>query len=463
MDARLKAHTSERNAVLSNFRAPRFTVAVAAISIALVVVQLAASLLFYRAIDRQTLNDDHARRIAELLVVSDRTYVLAPGRVPEVMSTRYLQADIAPSPSVVSNVANRELNEISERIISWEPSLSERSLRLSRVTGMARRQDLVGSIRLSDGRWLNFRSRDITSMWPVASRAIAITLATSIALLAIGLATLHLLSAPLRKLTAAADQIGRGREVLVSEQGPRDLRDLSHAMNIMQARISRLLRDQTKSFEAISHDLRTPLSRQKIAAELLDDEELSEMLLDSVNEMDALLDSLQKFLRAQTLQASPEPVDLGALIRDAVAPFGDLVTLGEAGAITLTTYPEPLALTVQALVENAIQFGSRANIGIKRGKFRRCSIVIEDEGPGIPQEHFDEILDPFFRLDEARGRNTKGFGLGIPLAHRLMMRFDGGLDFDVASNGGLQVTITPPEPSNRQQAVILPAPSPPNA
>lgn len=427
-------------------RAPRFTVAVAAVFVALVVVQLLASLIFYRAIDRQTLNDDHARRIAELLVVSDRTYAMTPRRVPEVMTTRYLQATVAPDPSVYPDGRDGDLAGIARRIVSWEPSLADRSLRLSRVPGTADHQDLAGSIQLTDGRWLNFRSRDISSMWPVATRAITITLAVSLVLLAVGLAALLLLSNPLRRLTAAADQIGHGREILVREEGPRDVRNLSHAMNLMQARISRLLRDQTKSFEAISHDLRTPLARQKIAAELLDDEELSKMLLDSVSEMDALLDSLQGFLRAQTLQATPEPVELAALIRNAVASFGDLSSVREQAEVTLVTYPEPVALAVKALVENAIQFGNRAYLTTERDDAHRWTIVIEDEGPGIPPEHFQDILDPFFRLDDARGRNTKGFGLGIPTAHRLMMRFDGNLKFGVSGRGGLKAVIYLPRP-----------------
>lgn len=428
-----------------NLQAPRFTVAVGAVFVALVVVQLAASLLFYRAIDRQTLNDDHARRIAELLVVSDRTYATSPERVPRIMSTRYLQADIASVPKVAVADASGDPGGISKRIVSWEPSLGDRSLRLTRVSAEAHRQDLVGSIRLADGQWLNFRSRDISSMWPVASRAIVITLATSIVLLVLGLTTLLLLSNPLRRLAAAADQIGRGRDVLVQEEGPRDLRNLSHAMNLMQTRISRLLRDQTKSFEAISHDLRTPLARQKIAAELLDDEELGTMLLDSVGEMDALLDSLQRFLRAQTLEAKPESIELGALVREVIAPFGDLASVTQGRDVTLTTYPEPLAIAVEALAENAIHFGHHAHIEVKRNEAGHGVIVIEDEGPGIPPEHFEDILDPFFRLDEARGRDTKGFGLGIPTAHRLMTRFDGGLEFGVSDRGGLKAVIVPPQ------------------
>ncbi|HKT85306.1 MAG TPA: HAMP domain-containing protein [Novosphingobium sp.] len=248
--------------------APRFVVYIALLFLILGIAQLVASLLFYQAIDRQTLHDDHARRIAELLVVSERVHAMSPASISTLMSTGHLTVGIGSTPSVAAPARKGDLAAIAEKITQWEPSLANRTLHLATSDATGGRRDLIGSMRLADGSWLNFRSRDITSMWPVAFRAIALTFATTIASLGIGLAALHLLSKPLRRLAGAADAIGQGREVSIREGGPRDLRNLAHAMNVMQARIARLLKDQAMSFEAISHDLRTPLSRQKVAAEL---------------------------------------------------------------------------------------------------------------------------------------------------------------------------------------------------
>lgn len=423
--------------------APRFVVYVALLFLILGVAQLAASLLFYQAIDRQTLHDDHARRIAELLVVSDRIHALSAASTSSLMTTSHLKISVGDGPSVTVPARMGDLADIAEKIGQWEPSLAGRVLHLATSEVTRGRRDLVGSMRLKDGRWLNFRSRDITSMWPVAFRAIALTFATTIACLGIGLIALHLLNKPLRRLAGAADAIGRGREVSIKETGPKDLRNLAHAMNLMQARIARLLKDQAMSFEAISHDLRTPLSRQKVAAELVDDPEIAGIVLSSVDEMEDLLASLQKFLRAQHISAAAETFELASFIREALSRFGARVALPAAGGPAVCTYREPLALTLSALAENAVQFGGRAKVTIG-GRENEWTISIEDEGPGIPPEHFEAILDPFFRLDNARQRNTKGFGLGIPTAHRLMMRFNGGLSFGTSERGGLVACVTVP-------------------
>lgn len=425
--------------------APRFAAYVTLVFIVLGVLQLAASLVFYQSIDRQTLDEDHARRIAELLVVSDRIHAADPGLTAPTMSTRHLAAAVGNAPTVSAPTAGGTLSRIERRIIEWEPSLDGRALRLAMEGPPGGKCDLVGSIRMADGHWLNFRSRDINAMWPVALRATVLTLATTTAFFAIGLAALHILTRPLRRMSDAADAIGRGRQVTIHESGTQDLRKLAHSMNVMQERIARLLQDQARSFEAISHDLRTPLSRQKVAADLIDDAELGGLIRDSVDEMEALLASLQRFLRAQHLEAEPEPLDLVELAHGVLSSCGPLARIVTEGPAPALTFREPLALALLALVENAIQFGGEARITILRhaGHWR---IEIADSGPGIPSAYFEAILDPFFRLDAARARDTSGFGLGIPTAHRLMARFDGHLSFASAPEGGLIARLDVPRP-----------------
>jgi signal transduction histidine kinase len=425
--------------------APRFAVYVALVFMLLGVLQLAASLVFYQSIDRQTLNEDHARRIGELLVVSDRIHSADPRLTAPTMSTRHLAAAVGNAPSVATATTDESLIRIERRIIEWEPSLGGRSLRLAMQGPPGGKCDLVGAIRLADGHWLNFRSRDINAMWPVALRATVLTLATTVAFLAIGLAALHVLTRPLRRMSDAADAIGRGRQVVIAEGGTPDLRQLAHSMNLMQERIARLLQDQARSFEAISHDLRTPLSRQKVAAELIDDAELGGVILASVDEMEALLASLQRFLRAQHLDAEPETLDLTEVVAHVLHPYGTRARFDASVPTLARTFREPVELALAALVENAIQFGGEAQVAVLRheGHWR---IEIADSGPGIPSAYFEAILDPFFRLDAARARDTKGFGLGIPTAHRLMARFDGQLSFAAAPEGGLIARLDVPQP-----------------
>ena len=422
---------------------PRLSVVAAVLFLTVGVTQLVASLLFYRAIDEVTLREDHARRVAELLVVSDRVYRLNGQSTSSVMTSRHLQVSLASDPSVDGSAGIDELDHIARQILHWEPSLAGRPLRLAIQPVEDGRRDLVGSMQLQDGSWLNFQSHDISSMWPIALRASWMTLVTSLACLGIGLLAIRLLTAPLRRLSEAAGAIGQGQHVAIRENGPVDLRNLAHAMNEMQGRIARLLEDQAKSFEAISHDLRTPLARQKLAAELVADTEISEMVNANADEMEAMLQSLQQFLRAQHLSAEAEEIDLNAALKGLIEPYGDKVRMATSEAACVITYREPLLLALRALIENARHFGDKVEVTVQQIA-DDWFVAIKDDGPGIPAQHFEDVLTPFFRLDEARGRTTSGFGLGIPTAHRLLTRFGGNLSFGSPPDGGPIVRVTVP-------------------
>jgi signal transduction histidine kinase len=142
--------------------------------------------------------------------------------------------------------------------------------------------------------------------------------------------------------------------------------------------------------------------------------------------------------------ADPEPVDLVELVRGVAAPWADRVTIRPDAPMHTATVVEPLRLALAALVENAVQFGQRATITVVCPRPGACTVTVEDEGPGIDPAHFEDVLDPFFRLDEARARDTGGFGLGIPTAHLLMTRFAGRMTFAKSARGGLSVRLDVP-------------------
>ena len=429
---------------MPHFRSPRLAVQAALLFLLLGLVQLGGSLAFYQAIDRQTLREDHARRIAELLVVSDRLHRIDAARTAEVMSTRHLDARVDPAPAVPHMGQGRALGLIAAQVVHWEPGLATRPLHLAFADKAGGTRDLVGSVRMADGQWLNFRSRDFGAMWPIALRATILTFFTALACLAVGLLLLRLLTRPLRRLAVAADAIGHGQRVEIDERGPEDLQNLAHAMNLMQERIARLLEDQARSFEAISHDLRTPLARQRVAVDLIDDREISEIVAGSIDEMEGLLASLQGYLRAQHVASEAEEADLVKLAEAVAAPFEGRVHVQGPERAIMGTYVEPVRLALAALVENAVRYGGEAEVRIDRLS-GAWEIEVDDAGPGIPAAHFEDVLTPFFRLDEARSRDTPGFGLGIPTAHRLMMRFGGQLSFAERPGGGLIARLRVPD------------------
>lgn len=423
----------------------RLAVRAATLLLLLAAVQAVASLLFYNAIDKETLREDHARRVAELLIVSQRMYDVAPASLPQTMSTSHLRVALADQPHLAPGPPDEAVGAIRDHILHWEPTLGAKALVLGIEQSKSGYRDLVGAMRLPDGRWLNFRSRDISSGWPIALRATLLTLVTAGLCLGLALWSLRIMTRPLRELTDAADAIGQGQFVPVRESGPDDLRSLARSMNAMQARIVAMLEDQARSFEAISHDMRTPLSRVTIAADLIDDAEIAGLVRDSSVEMEAMLMSLQQYLRAQHLAAEPELVDLGVAVADMLGGvFPGQARLDAAPDANVQTYREPLLLVLRSLVENAIHYGGFADVQISSDAEGRWSIIVEDTGPGIPEDQFERILAPFYRIDDARARDTAGFGLGIPTAHRLLQRFGGALAFGRAQGGGLSVRVTVP-------------------
>lgn len=411
--------------------------------IGIAVVQFAVTILLYDRISRDSVREDHARRVAELLEVSERLADRSEPGLAAIMSTRHLHVWLTRRPAVARTSEHEAVGQITTLIRQWEPALATAPLRMVVEHGRGR-EHLLGSMQLRSGDWLNFRSYNLSSRWPIVASASLISLVTAGFCVLLALLTLRQLAAPLRRLTEATAHIGEGASVRLAEEGPSDLRDLAHAFNAMQERIARILSDQARSLVAISHDLRTPLSRLRMATDFLEPADMRDLVGDNVGEMNAMIESLQAFLAVQEVVDRPQRTDLSAILDQAAAPWRDRVVLPPEPGVVVT-YPDVLRRALEPLIENAIQYGGRARIALE-GPAGAPLIVIRDDGPGIDAAHFDNLVEPFFRVDAARARDTPGFGLGIPRAHRLLRRFGGDLSFRSGPEGGLEVVVQPPRP-----------------
>ncbi|WP_395670837.1 ATP-binding protein [Phenylobacterium sp.] len=404
-------------------------------------LQLAASIFFYVRIERETLREDHARRVAEFLVVSRRVHALAARGQPDVdrvMTSRFLEADILEANARPSAKATPEGEALRRAIVRWEPELAASELVLWTPRGG---KDLAGAMRLEDGRWLSFRSRDFASMWPTAVRVMWMTVLFAVLCLAFAALSLKALGRPLRDLAQAARAFGRGPHAPVTVEGSADLRDLGRAFNEMQDRITGLIEDQARSMEAISHDLRTPLARMQLATQFVEPEDIRTLLTANVEELGEMLRSLSAFLRAQHQQSEAETVDLAALVRDALGAREEAASYDGPESLPVQTHRAPLEEALKRLLDNAFRYGGGARVTLDPAGPK---ILIHDRGAGMSPEDLEQIYRPFFRADLARARNTAGFGLGVPTAARLLTRFGGDLEIANAPSGGLLVTITPP-------------------
>lgn len=414
--------------------------------VAIVLVQLCASVAFYSAIDRQTLREDHARRIGELLIVGQRVAKLGQADFDKVMSSHYLEAEIVALPpewSPISRAQMAEANAIADYVRHWEPELAKRVLRLWSESRPEGGRDLVGVMGLDDGRWLTFRSRNFPRPWPLALRAVATTLAFSLACLALGAYALRQLGEPLRRLTEASRQVGAAPPSPVVVEGPNDIVELGRAFNDMQRRIAGLIEDQARAMEALSHDLRTPLARLSLAADYIEPDDIKTLVADNVDELDAMLKSLSDWLRAQHSASTAEVVDLPALIHGVMARWPGAVRYEGGKTLEVTTHRGPLEQALIRLIDNAVRFGGQAKVRLTDGDDGPV-IEVLDHGPGLTADAMARIYEPFFRGDAARARDTGGFGLGIPTAERLIKRFGGRLVIGNREGGGVSAKVWPP-------------------
>jgi signal transduction histidine kinase len=259
----------------------------------------------------------------------------------------------------------------------------------------------------------------------------------------------HTLGTPLRALADAADKVGHGKPVTVLERGPRDLSKVARAFNAMQARIGRLIADRTQALAAVGHDLRTPLTRMRLRIDLIPDRDAREAMEADIVEMEAMLDSVLAYLSGDSEGAPPRMIDLAALIStvvDANADLGRKVSYEGPDRLLLTLRSLPMKRALGNLIENGLKYGGRVRVRLDRDG-DQARIRVEDDGPGIPEADLRQVTAPFFRLDEARRRDTGGLGLGLAIVANVVEREAGVLRLSNLAEGGLRAEILLPAPA----------------
>ena len=266
----------------------------------------------------------------------------------------------------------------------------------------------------------------------------------------IGLASIFVvrgLTRPLRDLSAAADRVGRDAGVIrVPESGPAEVRRAAAAFNAMQERIRRLLEDRTQALAAVSHDLRTPITRLRLHAGFLDDVEARERIDANLDEMAAMVESTLDYLREGRETEKRRAADLVTVLRtvcDAATDAGGEV--GYEGPETLVLPLRPVAMrrALTNLVGNAVAYGGTVRLALRR-EAGRVVIEVADDGPGIPEAQLEAVFEPFRRLEASRNRTTGGVGLGLTIARRAVEVEGGTLRLVNRAGGGLSAVVTLP-------------------
>ncbi len=252
---------------------------------------------------------------------------------------------------------------------------------------------------------------------------------------------------PLLRLARAAETIGRGeRAPPLPEQGVRELREAAHAFNSMQERLHRYLDSRTAVLAAMSHDLKTPLTRLRLQVEtLLDDVSLRARLGRELDEMESMVRGALGLFRGLDEQDVVEPIDVDALIeavRLGFTEMGHEVSVVGHASEPFPGRPQALKRCLTNLVSNAVKFGERAEIVVHDGAVLR--ILVSDTGPGIPVHALERVFEPFFRLESSRNRDTGGTGLGLSIARDLAQAHGGTLQLRNRPTGGLEAELRLP-------------------
>jgi signal transduction histidine kinase len=303
------------------------------------------------------------------------------------------------------------------------------------------------SMRLGDGSWLAIQvtnsAKSRIRLYDFLSRVIPIALIC--VLLFIGLVLGF--TRPLVRLGAAAERLGIEDDVsLLQETGAPEMRLAARAFNRMQLRLKRLIDDRTQMLAAISHDLKTPLTRLRLRAEFIEDAGLQEKMLADLAEMEAIVASTLAFARSDARGEPRETIDLADLLQslaEARSDCGSAVDYEGPAHLTAPARPVALRRALGNLIDNAIKYGQVAHLKLRR-EGDRAVIEVEDEGPGIPPDQQELVFRPYFRLEGSRSRETGGVGLGLTIA-RAVIRAEGG-DVALANRPlrGLRATVTLP-------------------
>jgi two-component system osmolarity sensor histidine kinase EnvZ len=330
-------------------------------------------------------------------------------------------------------------------VMTFENQLGETHAFTSRMIGGY--LDLAVDVKSGTLRLLIPKERliagtaDVFILWMVIS---------ALVLLAIAIIFLRNQVRPIERLALAAEAFGRGRTVPdFKPRGATEVRSAAQAFLTMRARIERYMQQRTEMLAGVSHDLKTPLTRLKLQFAMMGDSPEMQALRQDVADMERMLDDYLNFARGEGGEDA-RPTDLSQLVRDAV----DAASRGKDGrsigaevdeCVTLAVKPNALRRCLNNLIDNALKHGSRTMVTLRRPRDgANVEILVDDDGPGIPQAQREDAFRPFHRLDEGRNLQSGGSGLGLTIARDIARAHGGELTLTDSPLGGLRATIRLP-------------------
>ena len=348
----------------------------------------------------------------------------------------------------VARRARGALDELGIAYLKVEAAESKgpprRAVRRPQSDDDNRRSHLLIAAQIAPGRWIGASARlpqtDPRYLGWLLMQTLILYAVVLIPMLWLG----RRMARPLQALTVAVETF-RSAETStpVTESGPGDVRRLIAAFNGMRTRIATLLNEKDRMLGAIGHDLRTPLASLRVRVEGMEDEDERERMVGTIEEMNRTLDDILSLARLGRPNEAATKVDLASLLDQVVDDFqmlGAPVTLKDADRTTVTIRPTLITRALRNLIDNAVKYGGAARVSIA-AQDGGIAVMIDDDGPGIPEDRIEAMFEPFARMEESRSRETGGTGLGLALAKAIVVEHGGRLTLANRPSGGLRATM----------------------
>lgn len=302
------------------------------------------------------------------------------------------------------------------------------------------------SILVGDDIWLNARVDLNLAEANQRNRPFLLTSVLTLLVTVLAVYAVRRATKPVSLFATAAERLGISLSAdPLPETGTGEVRRAARAFNTMQSRLKRFIQDRTQMLAAISHDLRTPITRMRLRAEFVDDDVQREKMLADLEEMEAMIKVTMAFARDDAANEPPESMDVAALIKTIVADeteAGHTATYVGPNDLTLSARPLGLKRALTNLIGNAIKYGNQADVSLSKTE-TDIEICVDDEGPGIPDADMEQVFAPFFRLEGSRSRDTGGTGLGMTIARNAIRSMGGDIEL-INRPKGLRAKVTLP-------------------
>jgi len=249
---------------------------------------------------------------------------------------------------------------------------------------------------------------------------------------------------PIVNLAKAAEKFGKGEYVKeFRPSGAKEIRQAAYEFDRMRKRISVHLNQRSEMLSGISHDLRTPLTRLKLQLALLKQQDLAKKMSDDIEEMERMLN---EYLEFASLQKSEETkiTNLNDLIKEIIQKYEDKpINLNLEESLEINLRPHSIKRCLMNLLDNGLSYGKKVEIQAKK-TINNMVITIDDDGPGIPEEEYQNVMKPFYRIDKSRGQNKSGVGLGLAITNDIIRAHGGNISLEKSHLNGLRVKVSLP-------------------